>query len=43
MPKSNIKKAYYKMPIKGPGEINNLVRGPAYIWVILNDSRIVKK
>lgn len=41
--KSDIKKAYDKMPIKGPGEINNLVRGPAYIWAILNDNRILKK
>ncbi len=31
------------MPVEGPGRINDLVRGPAYIWAILNDNRIVKK
>ena len=27
-------------PVDGPGAINDLVRGPAYIWGILNDPRI---
>jgi len=39
--KSDFKKAFDLMPIKGPGEINKIVRGPAYIWAILNDSRII--
>lgn len=41
--KNEVKKAYELMPLKGPGEINNVVRGPAYIWAILNDERILKK
>ena len=27
-------------PLPGPGVINNVVRGPAYIWGILHDSHI---
>ena len=38
--KSNFEKAYRLVPIYGPGEINNIVRGPAYVWAILHDSRI---
>ncbi len=34
-------KALAKWPVSGPGRINNLVRGPAYIWAILHDSRIL--
>ncbi len=33
-------KAYDLIPINGPGAINNLVRGPANVWVVLHDSRI---
>ena len=38
--KSEVQKAFDLMPLKGPGEINDLVRGPAYVWAILNDQRI---
>jgi len=38
--KSDFKKAFQMMPIDGPGEIGNIVRGPSYIWGILNDKRI---
>ena len=27
-------------PVKGPGEVNLMVRGPSYIWAILHDPRI---
>ena len=40
--KSNFKKAYMLVPLGGPGEINDIVRGPAYVWAILHDSRISK-
>ena len=40
--KSDFAKAYELVPISGPGEISKLVRGPAYIWAILNDKRISK-
>lgn len=38
--KSDFKKAFDMMPLDGPGRINDIVRGPAYIWAILNDKRI---
>ena len=40
--RSNFEKAYRLIPIGGPGEINYLVRGPAYVWAILHDVRISK-
>jgi len=39
----NFQKAYSLLPLKGPGEISQIVQGPSYIWAILNDSRIMKK
>jgi len=38
--KSNFEKAYKLVPLRGPGDINNIVRGPAYVWAILHDIRI---
>ena len=40
LPKSEFAKALQHVPISGPGEITDLVRGPSYIWGILHDSRI---
>ena len=40
LPKSHFEKAYGLMPLGGPGEINRLVMGPAYIFAILTDRRI---
>jgi len=40
--KSDFKKAYDLVPIDGPGKINSLVRGPAYVWAVLYDKRISK-
>lgn len=39
--KIDFKKAFETMPLEGPGKINDIVRGPAYIWAILNDKRIL--
>jgi hypothetical protein len=39
--KSDLEKAYELVPMKGPGIINDLVRGPAYIWAILHGERIL--
>lgn len=39
--KNNFREAYNKMPIKGPGAISKTVRGPSYVWAILNDPRIL--
>lgn len=41
IPKSEIQKAFDLLPLKCPGEINDIVRGPAYVWAILNDQRIM--
>ncbi len=30
------------VPVKGPGEINQMVRGPSYIYAILDDPRICR-
>jgi len=40
--RSNFEKAYALVPMDGPGEINQIVRGPAYVWAILHDPRISK-
>lgn len=40
--RNNFKKAYDLLPLDGPGKINNIVRGPAYVWAILNDKRIIE-
>jgi hypothetical protein len=37
---SNFRTAFALLPLRGPGEINALVRGPAYVWAILTDPRI---
>ena len=38
--KSDVSKVLKRVPLKGPGEISNDVRGPSYLWAILHDSRI---
>lgn len=38
--KHDFQKAYVLVPFKGPGVINNLIRGPAYVWAVLHDKRI---
>lgn len=38
--KTNFEKAAQIEPLYGPGQINNLVRGPAYVYAILTDKRI---
>ncbi len=38
--KSEFQKAYEMMPVGGPGEISLVVRGPSYVWAVLNDPRI---
>jgi hypothetical protein len=35
IPKEDFKKAYERWPVKGPGELNQIVRGPSYVWAIL--------
>ena len=38
--KTDVHKAFSLLPLQGPGEINNIVRGPSYVWAILHDKRI---
>ena len=38
--RSNFEKAAQIVPLNGPGQINNIVRGPAYVYAILTDKRI---
>lgn len=40
IPKSQMEKAWNRMPINGPGEINDLI-APSYLYAILNDKRIL--
>jgi len=38
--KANFEKAAELMPLLGPGQINNTVYGPSYVYAILTDIRI---
>ncbi len=39
--KENFRKAYNLMPtIKRPSDFSNIIHGPSYVFVILNDARI---
>ncbi len=38
--RAEFEKAYALVPFEGPGDISQIVRGPAYVWAILHDMRI---
>lgn len=38
--RGNFEKAFARVPISQPREINNDVRGPSYVWAILHDARV---
>ncbi len=38
--KHDVHKAFDMLPLDGPGDINDIVRGPAYVWALLHDTRI---
>lgn len=38
--KKDFEKVFKMGRLKGPGEISNEVRGSAYVWAIMHDSRI---
>lgn len=40
--RADFETAYGMVPLPGPGEINELVRGPAYIWAVLHDERVAR-
>ncbi|SEB27566.1 hypothetical protein [Paenibacillus sp. 276b] len=39
IPKSQAEAAWRKMPLKGPGQINDLV-APSYLFALLSDTRV---
>ena len=41
--KADIEKALLRLPLSGPRDINTVVTGPAYIYAILSDKRIVNE
>ena len=43
LPKTDFARAFERMPIPSPSCISKIVRGPSYIWAILNDHRISKE
>lgn len=38
--KSDFRKALELTPFDGPGVINDVVRGPTYVWAVLHDQRV---
>jgi hypothetical protein len=38
--RADLQTVYGLVPVSGPREINDLVRGPAYVWAILHDPRV---
>lgn len=40
IPRLDFQKAYGQLPLKGPGQIKELVQGPSYVYAILTDPRI---
>lgn len=38
--RSDFEKVWKMLPIKGPGQIRDLVRGSAYVYAIVRDGRI---
>lgn len=38
--KADFEAAYKLVPLTGPGKIKTIVRGPAYVWAILQDHRV---
>ena len=38
--KADFGKALELVPFDGPGMVNDMVRGPSYIWAVLHDARV---
>jgi len=38
--KADFRKALELAPSDGPGVVNSVVRGPAYVWAVLHDKRV---
>jgi hypothetical protein len=39
--RQNFERALGLLPFNSPGEINNIIRGPAYVYALLHDPRIM--
>ena len=42
LPRSDLALAFNMLPISRSAKLNRLVEGPAYVWAILHDKRIVR-
>ena len=40
--RQNFAKALERLPFNSPGEINGTIRGPAYVYTLLHDPRIMR-
>ena len=40
IPRRDFEKALKIAPFDGPGDLNRMVQGPAYVWAVLHDPRI---
>ena len=40
IPRRDFEKALKIAPFDGPGDVNRMVQGPAYVWAVLHDRRI---
>ncbi|MFI5911564.1 hypothetical protein [Dactylosporangium sp. NPDC051541] len=38
---SQVRLAVERWPVSGPGQLNDLVRGPSYLYALLADARIM--
>jgi hypothetical protein len=39
--RADFQKALARVPFDGPGVIRDTVRGPAYVWAVLHDKRVM--
>lgn len=40
IPQKDFRTVFERVPVNGPGVLNKIVRGPAYVWSVLHDPRI---
>jgi hypothetical protein len=40
--KQNFERAFELLPFNSPSAINNIIRGPAYVYALLHDPRIME-
>ena len=40
IPRTDVALALAHCPVDGPGKLNRVIQGPAYVWALLHDPRI---